>query len=167
MILKAFWASLGLLLGALGCLLGVSWELLRASGSTKEGLLIRLGTLSGLVCSLLAAEGGLGRVLGPSLACFWCSRGPFGGCFGLRQTDFDHQNCLWFRLHINPSPPSGVDPSSSTPPRSHSKKLRGRRGHHRSCDAGRSARGLPRGGSPAPQAPSQSTRDMPYFRVCV
>ena len=93
MVLRAFWGSLGLLLGALGALLGVSWELLRASGSTKEGLQIRLGTLLGLVCSLLAAESGLGRVLGPSLARFWCSRGPFGGCFGLRQTDFDHQNC--------------------------------------------------------------------------
>ena len=60
MVLKAFWGSLGLLLGALGALLGVSWELLRASGSTKEGLQIRLGTLLGLVCSLLAAEDGLG-----------------------------------------------------------------------------------------------------------
>ena len=81
MVLKAFWGSLGLLLGALGALLGVSWELLRASGSTKEGLQIRLGTLLGLVCSLLAAENGLGRVLGPSLARFWCPRGPFGGVF--------------------------------------------------------------------------------------
>ena len=62
MVLKAFWGSLGLLLGALGALLGVSWELLRASGSTKEGLQIRLGTLLGLVCSLLAAEDGLGSV---------------------------------------------------------------------------------------------------------
>ena len=62
MVLKAFWGSLGLLLGALGALLGVSWELLRASGSTKEGLQIRLGTLLGLVCLLLAAEDGLGSV---------------------------------------------------------------------------------------------------------
>ena len=60
MVLKAFWGSLGLLLGALGGLLGVSWELLRASGSTKEGLQIRLGILLGLVCSLLAAEDDLG-----------------------------------------------------------------------------------------------------------
>ena len=60
MVLRAFWGSLGLLLGAPGALLGVSWELLRASGSTKEGLQIRLGTLLGLVCSLLAAEDGLG-----------------------------------------------------------------------------------------------------------
>ena len=93
MVLKAFWGSLGLLLGALGALLGVSWELLRASGSTKEGLQIRLGTLLGLVCSLLAAEDGFGSVLGLSLARFGCSRGPFKGCFGIRQTDFDHQNC--------------------------------------------------------------------------
>ena len=62
MVLKAFGGSLGLLLGALGALLGVAWELLRASGSTKEGLQIRLGTLLGLVCSLLAAEDGLGSV---------------------------------------------------------------------------------------------------------
>ena len=62
MVLKTFWGSLGLLLGALGGLLGVSWELLRASGSTKESLQIRLGTLLGLVCLLLAAEDGLGSV---------------------------------------------------------------------------------------------------------
>ena len=74
-------------------LLGVSWELLRASGSTKEGLQIRLGTLLGLVCSLLAAEDGLGSVVGLHLACFGCSRGPCKGCFGIRQADFDPQNC--------------------------------------------------------------------------
>ena len=85
--------SLGLLLGALGGLLGVSWELLRASGSTKEGLQICVGSLLGLVCSLLAAEDGLGCVVGPSLARFWCSRGPFQGCFGIRLADFDHRNC--------------------------------------------------------------------------
>ena len=79
MVLKTFWGSRGLLLGALGGLLGVSWELLRASGSTKEGPQIRLGTLLGLVCSLLAAEDGLGRVLGPSLARFGCSRVPLKG----------------------------------------------------------------------------------------
>ena len=79
MVLKAFWGSLGLLLGALGALLGVSWELLRASGSTKEGLQIRLGTLLGLVCSLLAAESGLGRVLGPPLARFGAPEGLLGG----------------------------------------------------------------------------------------
>ena len=67
MVLKAFWGSLGLLLGALGGLLGVSWELLRASGSTKEGLQSRLGTLLGFVCSRLAAEDGLGSVVG----CIW------------------------------------------------------------------------------------------------
>ena len=76
MVLKAFWGSLGLLLGALGGLLGGSWELFGASRSTKEGLQIRLGTLLGLVCSLLAAEDGLGSVLGLSLARFGCSRGP-------------------------------------------------------------------------------------------
>ena len=73
--------------------MGGSWELFGASRSTKEGLQIRLGTLLGLVCSLLAAEDGLGSVLGLSLARFGCSRGPFKGCFGIRQADFDHQNC--------------------------------------------------------------------------
>ena len=58
--MKPFWGSLGLLLGALGGLLGGSWELFGASRSTKESLQIRLGTLLGLVCSLLAAEDGLG-----------------------------------------------------------------------------------------------------------
>ena len=79
MVLKAFWGSLGLLLGALGGLQGVSWELRRASRSTKEGLQIRLGTLLGLVCSLLAAEDGLGSVLGPSLARFGAPEGLLGG----------------------------------------------------------------------------------------
>ena len=76
MVLKAFWGSLGLLLGALGGFLGGSWELFGTSRSTKEGLQIRLGTLLGLISSLLAAEDGLGAVMGPSLARFGCSRGP-------------------------------------------------------------------------------------------
>ena len=79
MVLNAFGGSLGLLFGALGGLLGVSWELLRTSGSTKEGVQIRLGTLLGLVCSLLAAENGLGSVVGLFLARFGCSRGPLKG----------------------------------------------------------------------------------------
>ncbi len=78
MVLKAFWGSLGLLLGALGGFLGGSWELFGASRSTKEGLQIRLGTLLGLVCSLLAAEDGLGSVLGLSLARFIPSRSLLG-----------------------------------------------------------------------------------------
>ena len=48
----------------------------------------------GLVCSLLAAEDGLGSVVGLFLARFGCSRGPLKGCLGIRQADFDHQNCL-------------------------------------------------------------------------
>ena len=56
MVLKAFWDSIGLLLGALGGLLGGSWELFGASRSTKEGLQYRFGTPFRLVCSLLAAE---------------------------------------------------------------------------------------------------------------
>ena len=79
MVFEAFWGCLWLVWGALRGLLGVSWELLRASGSTKEGLQIRLGTLLGLVCSLLAAESGLGRVLGPPLARFGAPEGLLGG----------------------------------------------------------------------------------------
>ena len=72
MVSKPFWGSLGLLVGALGGLFG-------ASRSTKEGLQIRLGTLLGLVCSLLAAESGIGSVLGPSLARFGAPEGLLGG----------------------------------------------------------------------------------------
>ena len=79
MFLKAFWGSLGLLLGALGGLLGVSWELLRASGSTKEGLQIRLGTLLGFVCSRLAAEDGLWSVVGCICLVFGAPQGLLGG----------------------------------------------------------------------------------------
>ena len=57
-----FWKRFGALSGSFWELLGVSWELFGASRSTKEGLQIRLGTLLGLVCSLLAAEDGLGSV---------------------------------------------------------------------------------------------------------
>ena len=92
MVLNAFWGSLGLLLGALGALLGVSWELLRASGSTKEGLQIRLGTLLALFCLLLAAEDGPENVLGWFGGRFSCSRGSFRRCSGTRPTDFGIQN---------------------------------------------------------------------------
>ena len=78
--------------------MGVSWELLRTSGSTKEGVQIRLGTLLGLVCSLLAADDGLGSVVRLCLARFGCSRGHFKGCFGIRQAVCDHQNCLFSEL---------------------------------------------------------------------
>ena len=48
----------------------------------------------GLVGSPLAADDGFGSGLGLSLARFGCSRGPFKGCFGIRQAVCDHQNCL-------------------------------------------------------------------------
>ena len=67
-------------------LLRVSWELRRASGSTKEGLQIRLGTFLGLVCLLRAAEGGLRKVLGSSLARFIPSRSLLGSILS-SQTD--------------------------------------------------------------------------------
>ena len=59
--------------------MGVSWELLRTSGSTKEGVQIRLGTCLGLVCSLLAAEHGPGSVWG----CFWLVLGAPEGLLRL------------------------------------------------------------------------------------
>ena len=86
MVLKAFWGSFGLLLGALGGFLGGSWELFGASRSTKEGLQIRLGTFLGIVCLLLAAEGGLGKVLGSYLARFILSRSFLGSILS-SQTD--------------------------------------------------------------------------------
>ena len=73
--------------------MGVSGELFGASRSTKEGLQIRLGILLGLVCSLLAAEDGRESLLGSSLARFWCSPRPFRGCFRLRLTALNPQNC--------------------------------------------------------------------------
>ena len=78
MVLMAFGGSLGLLLGALGGLLGVSWELLRTSGLTKEGLQNRLGTLLGFVCPRLAAEVCLGSVVG----CIWLVFGAPEGLLG-------------------------------------------------------------------------------------
>ena len=73
--------------------MGVSWELSGASRSTKRGLQFRLGTPLGLVCSLLAAEDAREILLGPPLARFWCSPGPFRGCFRLRLTALNPQNC--------------------------------------------------------------------------
>ena len=78
-MLETFWGSLGLLSGALGGLLGVSWELLRASGSTKGGLQSRLGILLGLVCPRLAAEDGLGSVVGRLWLVFGAPEGLLGG----------------------------------------------------------------------------------------
>ena len=82
MVLKTFWGSLGLLLGALGGLLGGSWELLKAFGLTKEGLQSRRGTLLGLICPRLAAEDGLGSVVGR----LWLVRGLLGSILN-SQTD--------------------------------------------------------------------------------
>ena len=59
--------------------MGGTWEFLGDSRSTTEGSQVRLGTVLGLVYSLVAAEDGFGRVLGPSLARFGCSRGPLKG----------------------------------------------------------------------------------------
>ena len=69
MVLKRFEAPPGYF----GESLGVSWELLRTSGSTKEGVQILWGTLLGLVRSLLAADDGPGSVVGLFLARFGCS----------------------------------------------------------------------------------------------
>ena len=75
MVLKAFWGSLGLLLGALGDPL----EAFGASRSTKKGLQIRLGTLLGFVCSRLAAEDGLGSVVGRLWLVFGAPEGLLRG----------------------------------------------------------------------------------------
>ena len=79
MVLQSFWGSLGLLLGALGGLLGA----LEASRSTKKGLQIHLGTLVGLVCSPLAAEDHLERILGPSMSFSYLLSEPLGDEFEL------------------------------------------------------------------------------------
>ena len=57
-----FWERFGALSGCFWEFLGVSSRLFGASRSTKEGLEIRLGTLFGLLRSLLAAKDGLGSV---------------------------------------------------------------------------------------------------------
>ena len=62
MVWETFGSSPKLFLGALGELLGSYWGLFGASRLNKAGLHIRVGTLLGLVCSLLAAEDGLGSV---------------------------------------------------------------------------------------------------------
>ena len=54
-----FWERFGALSGCFWEFLGVSSRLFGASRSTKEGLEIRLGTLFGLLCSLLAAKDGI------------------------------------------------------------------------------------------------------------
>ena len=62
-------------------LLGGYCELFGASRSTKEGLQIRLGTLLGLVCSLIAAEDGFGRGSGAGFGSFWVLLNAFSGVF--------------------------------------------------------------------------------------
>ena len=62
MVWEAFGGSLGLLLGALGNLLGVSWELLRASGSTKEDSQNRFGTLWASFARVLPPKMALGAL---------------------------------------------------------------------------------------------------------
>ena len=64
--------------GSLWELLGGSGELSGAFRSSREVLQIHLGILFGLVCSPLAAEDGLGWVLGPSMSFFISSRNLLG-----------------------------------------------------------------------------------------
>ena len=54
------WELFGTLFGSFWVLLGVFCELSGALRSTKLGLEIRVGIVLGLVCSLLAADDGLG-----------------------------------------------------------------------------------------------------------
>ena len=74
---------MGALSGSFWELLGLSWELFRASRSTKESLQIHLGTLVALVCSPLAAEDHLERILGPSMSFFYVLSEPLGVDFEL------------------------------------------------------------------------------------
>ena len=88
----ALWVSLGLLLGALGGLLGAPWGLhIDQKGLTRSDP-FRLGALFGLFWSLLVAEDGLESGLGPSWAPFWWSRGALGRYVGARRTDFELEN---------------------------------------------------------------------------
>ena len=89
MVLKAVWGSLGLLLGALGGLLGALWGLSIDQRGPPDSSWNSLGPRLLASCCRKWLWERSGAVFGS----FWCSRGPFGGCFGLRQTDFDHQNC--------------------------------------------------------------------------
>ena len=73
-IKKWFCNSFGALSGSFWELLGGSWELSGVPRSTKEGVQIHFGALLGVVCSPLAAEDGLGEVLGPSMSFFIPSR---------------------------------------------------------------------------------------------
>ena len=89
--------------------MGVSWEILRASGSTREGVQIRLGSLLGLVCLLLAAEGGLGKVLGSFLARFIPSRSLLGSILSsqthlptLKNVDFRKAGARFLKNHHFP-----------------------------------------------------------------
>ena len=72
--------------GSLWELLGGSGELSGASRSSREVLQIHLGILFGLVCSPLAAEDGLGWVLGPSMSFFLSSPSLLGSIWS-SQTD--------------------------------------------------------------------------------
>ena len=72
-IQRWFWKRFGALAGAFGELWGIPWGLSKGSKSTQEGFQIHLGTILGLVCSLLAAKDGAGTVL----SSFGASRGGF------------------------------------------------------------------------------------------
>ena len=82
MVLRAFWGSLGLLLGALGGLLGALLGLqIDPKGLPRSGpfaLWVLLGSLFGLFFSILAAEDCLKSVLELPWAPFWWSRGLLG-----------------------------------------------------------------------------------------
>ena len=92
MVLEAFWASLGLPLGALGGLLGGPWGLQIDQKALPRSDFFRFGALVGLFWSLLVAEDGLQSVMGPSWAPGWWSRGALGRFVGARRTDFELKN---------------------------------------------------------------------------
>ena len=67
MVLEAFWGSLGLVLGALGGLLGGSWELFGASRSTKVGPRLVLELSWASFARVLLPKMALGALWG----CLW------------------------------------------------------------------------------------------------
>ena len=77
--------------GSLWELLGGSGELSGAFRSSREVLQIHLGILFGLVCSPLAAEDGLGRVLGAVDVVLYLLSEPLGVDFELPNRPSDPQ----------------------------------------------------------------------------
>ena len=100
MVLRAFWSSLGISLGATWGLLGLLFDF----HIDQKGLpIIELATswaLVGLFFSLLAAEDGLENILGPTWAASGCSWKPLGTCFGALRRDLELPKLALRQPHI-------------------------------------------------------------------